>query len=88
MDRLLLLVPIAALAACMSSDDDPSSRGQGTCYIGGCSGQVCSDRPDVVSTCEWIDAYACYRDARCERQSHGACGWTMTPALNACLAAS
>jgi eight-cysteine-cluster-containing protein len=62
------------------------SRGQDSCYIGGCSGQVCSDRNDIVTTCEWRDVYGCYRSARCEQQSDGACGWTPTPELNACLA--
>jgi hypothetical protein len=30
--------------------------------------------------------YACYRDAACERQPDGACGWTPTAELGACLA--
>ena len=57
----------------------------GKCYIGGCSSQLCSDTPDMVSTCEWREAYACYQGARCERQATGACGWTPTPQLTACL---
>jgi len=34
------------------------------CRVGGCSGQLCvgPGEPDV-STCEWRDAYACYREA-------------------------
>lgn len=57
----------------------------GECYVGGCSGQICSDEEGVVSTCEWIEAYACYRSAKCERQSDGKCGWTATAQLQACL---
>ncbi len=57
-----------------------------TCYVGGCSGQICSDQPDVISTCEWRDEYACYQTATCERQPDGQCGWTSTPELDACLA--
>ena len=56
-----------------------------TCYVGGCSSQVCSDRPDVITTCEWRDEYACYQGATCERQGDGQCGWTETPELLACL---
>lgn len=56
------------------------------CYVGGCSSQVCSDDPDVVTTCEWLPEYACYQDATCARQPDGACGWTPTPELLACLA--
>lgn len=55
------------------------------CYVGGCSSQLCSDRPDMVSTCEYREAYACYKTARCERQASGQCGWTQTEALRMCL---
>jgi hypothetical protein len=58
----------------------------GPCYVGGCSGQICSDRKDTVSTCEYRSEYACYRTARCERQASGACGWTPTAELTSCLA--
>jgi eight-cysteine-cluster-containing protein len=57
-----------------------------TCYVGGCSGQICSDREGVISTCEWREEYACYQTATCERQFDGQCGWTPTPELDACLA--
>jgi hypothetical protein len=57
----------------------------GKCYIGGCSSQICSDQPDMASTCEWREEYACYKTAKCERQASGACGWTATAELNICL---
>lgn len=57
----------------------------GDCFVGGCSGQLCTDQPDVASTCEWTEAYACYKDATCERQGDGQCGWTRTPILEECL---
>jgi hypothetical protein len=58
----------------------------GGCYVGGCSSEVCSDQPDVVSPCIWMEEFACYRDAVCERQAGGDCGWTQTPELLMCLA--
>lgn len=57
------------------------------CYVGGCSGTVCSDQPGAVSTCEYRPEYACYRTAVCERQASGQCGWTETEELTACLGA-
>lgn len=57
----------------------------GSCYVGGCSMQLCSDRPDMVSTCEYRESYACYKGATCERQTDGACGWTETKELKTCL---
>lgn len=58
---------------------------QKACYKGGCSGQVCSDRPDVITTCEFRPEYACYHTATCELQADGECGWTQTAELQACL---
>lgn len=55
------------------------------CFVGGCSAQICSDQPDVASNCEFRAEYACYRTAKCERQSGGQCGWTDTAALRSCL---
>lgn len=60
--------------------------GTAGCFVGGCSGQICSDQKDVVSTCEFRESYACYKTAKCERQQNGQCGWTQTPELKACLA--
>lgn len=59
---------------------------QGSCYVGGCSGEICSDRTDIASTCIYREEYACYKKSTCERQSDGACGWRKTPELAACLA--
>ncbi len=58
---------------------------QPSCYVGGCSSHVCSDTPNISSTCEWTEAYACYKGATCERQPSGQCGWTQTPELSKCL---
>jgi hypothetical protein len=58
---------------------------QGKCFIGGCSSHICSDKSDMVSTCEYREQYACYQTAKCERQSNGVCGWTQTAELKACL---
>ncbi len=55
------------------------------CRPSGCSGQVCSDK-EVVTTCEYLAKYACYKNAKCERQSDGECGWTETTELKKCLA--
>jgi hypothetical protein len=66
----------------LRANDDVSTK---SCYVGGCSGQICSDREGVISTCEWREEYACYRTATCEAQADGNCGWTQTAELQACL---
>lgn len=62
---------------------EPSPKRQ--CRPGGCSGQLCTDQPDLASTCEWREEYACYHTAVCERQISGECGWRDTPELQQCL---
>lgn len=54
------------------------------CLVTGCSSQICSDQ-EVISTCEYREEYACYKDAVCEVQSNGECGWTLDEKLNECL---
>ena len=54
------------------------------CKPTGCGGQVCSDE-DVITTCEYLPQYSCYKNAVCERQATNECGWTDTPELKACL---
>jgi hypothetical protein len=55
------------------------------CYIGGCSGEVCSDTEGVASNCIYKPEFACYKTAKCERQATGECGWTETSELKSCL---
>lgn len=57
------------------------------CKISGCSGQLCvnTDSPDIITTCEYRPEYACYKTARCEKQSDGNCGWTQAPELLSCI---
>lgn len=58
------------------------------CKLAGCGNQLCvnADEDDIFTTCEWREEYACYEDARCEKQADGDCGWTETPELASCLA--
>lgn len=66
----------------------PATPAPGKCYVGGCSAQICSEEPDMASTCEYREVYACYRTAKCERQPNGACGWTPTTELSMCIQAA
>lgn len=66
----------------------PPVQALGKCYKGGCSNEICSDRPDIASTCIYRAEFQCYQTATCERQVGGECGWTKTKELAACLTAS
>lgn len=67
------------------SNEEPPMQSSRECFVGGCSSQLCTDEPNMASTCEYRSEYACYQSATCERQSDGECGWTETPTLRACL---
>lgn len=57
------------------------------CQIAGCSGQLCvgKDEKNIVTTCIYSEKFACYKNARCEKQADGKCGWTQTDELKKCL---
>mgnify|MGYP001595055458 FL=1 len=80
-----LLNSITESTATITIIKQNSFKGSRTCSIGGCSGQICSDEEGVVSTCEYKKEYECYKNAKCERQLNGQCGWTQEPQLQACL---
>jgi eight-cysteine-cluster-containing protein len=62
-----------------------SFTGEG-CARTGCSGQICAAAGEsVITTCQWREEYACYKAARCEKQSNGQCGWTTSATLDACI---
>jgi hypothetical protein len=59
-----------------------------TCYKGGCSAELCSDKEGVTSPCVWTARYDCYKTAKCEVQKNEECGWTNTTELESCFANS
>jgi hypothetical protein len=78
--------PTTANPATGAEPVDPTAGGSGgECRPTGCSGTVCSDE-DQITTCEYRPEFACYKTATCARQADGACGWTKSDELDACLA--
>ena len=70
-----------------SGSAEPPAAVDGACIKTGCSGTICADAgKDVITTCEMKPEYACYQQATCEKQPDGACGWTPSAELTACLA--
>jgi len=79
---------VEQLAPTTTSEDPVTSGG---CAIGGCNGEICieaSEASTIVSSCVYLPEFACYKSARCERQGNGACDWTQTDELKACIAAA
>lgn len=65
--------------------------GEGGCVINGCAGYECVDAnsPEANNPQCNLGVKAtqdsCYRFAICQRQPTGNCGWTHTPAYQACM---
>lgn len=73
----MFVVLLAVGLGCTGKKDDG-------CIKSGCSGEVCSDQL-LVTPCAWFPHFACYGNARCERQLDGGCGFTETEELKRCL---
>ncbi len=56
------------------------------CMRAGCSGTVCQtkDVEPMITTCEWREEYACFRDIECGC-IQGRCAWQTAPAFDACI---
>lgn len=80
---LLLIIVYFFIALPKSKKTVP----QISCKKAGCSGQLClsSDAKDTVTNCEWKPEYGCYKQATCERQPDGQCGFTQSESLRKCL---
>lgn len=78
--------PNCEFTACPSATNSKATAKDG-CVITGCSNHLCADT-EQVSTCEYLDEYACYAAATCGRTAAGNCGWLMTDSLRACLTAA
>lgn len=81
------VVPVIVTPKDTSSSTNRTLQ-KNSCVRSGCSGQLCTDEThglELATTCEWKAEYACYNLGMCERQANGACGWTETDAMLACL---
>ena len=89
--NLAVLVVLLAPFATAASASEEGGTGKSTsapvvCEVGGCNAELCLPRgAGIVSTCMVRPEHKCYREARCERQSYGDCGWTTTPAFESCM---
>jgi hypothetical protein len=79
---LCFLLFLFRVAPCIAQ----AGPGSAWCVVGGCNGELCTEQNRTVRTpCRYSPTFACYRNARCERQANGQCSWTITPQLRQCL---
>lgn len=65
------------------SENNAPMSNPNSCVISGCSGQICSNEPQV-STCEYKCEYGCYKNANC-RNINGVCKWETGDKFRHCL---
>lgn len=66
------------------SEEKPIKEPEKKCIITGCSSHICSEF-DIITTCEFLPEYDCYKDAICKTLDDGECGWVMTKELKECI---
>lgn len=84
------LVSLLILQAALSYTDIPIivDKPIHPCYIGGCSGEICSPFPvDMMaaSDCAYRPASKCLSLTKCEFQPNGKCEFTVTYSLIICM---
>ena len=90
--RVMMIVGLLAapiLINCSGASVDGGGAAD-DCLVGGCSGQLCVEPGnDGISTCEWREEYACFKDhGVCERNASNQCGWQTSQALQDCIDAA
>ncbi len=65
--------------------DNKNDKVDMACYIGGCSGELCTDDPEAMSTCEVLPGMECITmGMRCEAVD-GECAWVMSQTAAECF---
>ncbi len=54
------------------------------CFIGGCSGEICSLEPNAISTCELLPGMECIKTAEC-LYLEGECKWHLSKESAQCF---
>ena len=55
------------------------------CYIGGCSGEICSDQADIASTCELLPGMECLKKGASCKLINNECTWVLSQDAAQCF---
>ncbi len=55
------------------------------CYVGGCSGELCTVNPEAISTCEWLAGMECIKEGMICQLVSGNCSWMMSEEAASCF---
>jgi len=57
------------------------------CFIGGCSGELCTDDPEAMSTCEILPGMECLAEEMSCQLMEGECRWVLSEEAAVCFLA-
>jgi eight-cysteine-cluster-containing protein len=55
------------------------------CYVGGCSGEICSSEPEAISTCELLPGMECIQEGMSCEAVGNECMWVLSEEAAQCL---
>ncbi len=55
------------------------------CFSGGCSGELCTDDPEAISTCEYISGMECLREGMSCELVENECTWVLSESAARCF---
>ncbi len=55
------------------------------CYVGGCSGELCSKDPEAISTCELLPGMECFQEGMSCEVFENECAWILSQEAAQCL---
>jgi hypothetical protein len=88
MKRVLCVLALTALFSTISATAENQTNNVSNATVCINSKRMCVDSKEFgkfATTAEWRKEYICYKNALCEVQSDGQCGFTPTEELSRCL---
>ncbi len=68
-------------------DEEEKKETAKKCYTGGCSGELCTDDPEVISTCEILPGMECLAEGVNCQLVNGECKWVLSEEAAVCFLA-
>jgi len=82
---ILTIFVLPLIAACNNNQIvEKECSNDNECFVGGCSNQVCSNKPDIITTCEFKEIYNCYKLTECKCIDNK-CQWESNQEFEECL---
>lgn len=84
---LIFSILFASLIKFKTKEEISRLKKGSNCIISGCNGEICQDKDKkpTMTICVYKPEYECYKQAICEVQEDGNCGWTETKEFQECI---